>query len=602
MELFGHQALKKSKTKIRKVIGYHASNRPFRKEQKMQKTIKKVVAVAMALALILSMTVVASATGTTTATVAGLVMQFGDSTTPPESDMRFTVSGTSVAVSYEGSLTNYYPNTLAFCVTSGQGTITGMTGSGIDIQPTITDGNGNIIPSTSWTTGYYILSIDTSTSGSKTITISTQNQGSVTLTFTVPDFTYSTGSKIYAYLPAPGQFTNEGVTTGGWGDAYDSTGHLKDNNATGVSLGFFGGYVVYDFGQIKRSHGAYVSGGIKNNDNTLYGTDFIVFGNAFWNNSEPGCIQVSQNGSTWYDIAGCLYYTSNSVSASIIYENPNPSNDASITAAGNNLGIRAAVSYTGTNVTGSSVAVNTFHNHGWFPLNANYFSSRYSNPELSKSDTLPFVTRTLDNNITTYLELTGQRINTKATASLQYGYADVHQNLTLGGTVSYNPYATIASSSDWSSVSSNSSGGDPIDISWAVNADGSPAKLDAIRYIRVYTGTEIDNPPFGEVSTEVCGISVCSGAASGSSGTPKIKVAGTERTTVNGDIINVTSLGTSAITVEVTDVSSTANVYINGAKVSIDNTIVPTSTGTIVQVIVQDGTAAPYIAWLNLIS
>ena len=575
----------------------------------MSNTIKKIVAVAMALALILSMTVVASATGTTTATGAGLTMRFGDADTNqyplthPEANMRFNATTGGFNVTYENGISNYYPDTLAFYIESGANKISSISSSGMTVQPTQRISDTEFQPTTNVQQGFYILYIETTTSGTKSCTFTTTD-GTVTLYFDVPTFTPSSGSLIHAYLPAPGQFTNEGITVAGWGEAYESsTNHpLKNNTATGVSLGYYGGYIVFDMGAITRNaDGSYASGGVENKSTTPYGTDFIIQGNAFWNNSEPGCIQVSQDYTHWFDIAGNLYYSSNSVAASITYENPDPTEDYGITTAQNNQGTRTAVSYTGTNVTGSSVSVNTFHNHAWFPLNANYFVGRYGNGELSHVDDLPFASRTVDaNDITTYLTLTGQRVNTKATASLQYGYADVHQSLTIGGTVSYNPYATIASSSDWSSVSANSSGGDPIDISWAVNSDGSPAKLDAVRYIRVYTGTTIDNPPFGEVSTEVCGIGVCTGTASGSSGTPTVSVKGTNRNTVNGDIRDVDGLGSSEVNVVV---SGTGNIYINGAKRT-NNTlgVTPSSTGTVVQVIVQDGTAAPYITWLRLYS
>ena len=565
----------------------------------------------MALALILSMGTFVYATSTTTATAAGLTMRFGDADintyplTHPEANMRFTerLDG-DFDVSYENGISNYYPDTLAFYISSGASTISSITSSGMTVQPTIRNSETDYQPTTNVQQGFYILYIETATEGIKSFTITTTT-GSVTLYFDVPEFESSENSYIHAYLPAPGQFTNEGITTGGWGDAYDSNGVLKGNNATGVCLGYFGGYVIFDMGVITRNNdGSYNSGGIENKSTTPYGTDFILFGNAFWNNSEPGCIQVSQDYTHWYDIAGNLYYSSNSVAASITYTNPDAAADALITTVANNSGTRAAVSYTGTNLTGNQVATNNFHNHAWFPLNVNYFSARNNHIELSHADdaTLPFVSRTTDANtdVTTTLTLTGQRLNTKATSSLQFGYADVHPYLTLGGTTSYNPYTPNTSTSTWSTISSGTSGGDPIDISWAVTSTGAPAKLDAIRYIRVYTGNEMDNPPFGEVSTEVCGISVCSGTASGSSGTPTIEVKGVERTTTNGGITYVQGLGSSAVSIEVSGYPTGANVYINGVNQDSVNTIVPSDSGTKVQIIVQSGTAAPYITWLSL--
>ena len=216
---------------------------------------------------------------------------------------------------------------------------------------------------------------------------------------------------------------------------------------------------------------------------------------------------------------------------------------------------------------------------------------------------LPFVSRTTSSGITDTLTFTGLRlasVTTSNTAGYQFGYADVHANVSLGGTTSYNPYSRIDSSSAWSTVSSGTSGGDPIDISWAVTSTGAPAKLDAIRFVRVYTGVAQMNGMFGEVSTEVCGISVCEGTGSGSSSTPTITIDNETYTTANGSVTVADTLGYDAVTLSVSGVQSTTNVYINGTNALSDNTLVPSGTGTYVQVIVQDGTAAPYITWLLL--
>lgn len=205
----------------------------------------------------------------------------------------------------------------------------------------------------------------------------------------------SPSATMYAYLPAAGQFTNEGVTNGGWGDAYTSDGNLKMNTTTGVSLGYFGGYVVYKFDT-----------NVLNSTSTLCGLDFIVYGNAFWGNSEPGCIQVAQgqngipadvngDGVVWYDIAGSMHYEpSTNWNYQITYTNPTPADD-DIANAGNNLGAKANVPYVDNEGGGTTetVATNDFHNHSYYPLWCNYFSPRYENgiADLSKHSSLSFV-------------------------------------------------------------------------------------------------------------------------------------------------------------------------------------------------------------------
>ena len=450
----------------------------------------------------------------------------------------------------------------------------------------VTDEDGNYVEST--TTNYGVVVLPTTSASTVTVT-GTGNIGSATFSCAQPNGgTTAAGTALYAYLPAPAQFVNEGVTTGGWGDAYDSNGAVKATSSTGVSLGFFGGYAVYEF-----------ENPIADDPTHPYGADFIVYGNAFWNNSEAGCIQVSKDGTTWYDIAGSMYYTKSTKGATITYTNPNATEDAGITAAGSNLGTMAAVNYT-LNGTAGTVTTNTFHNHSWFPLNANYFAASGSRAAMAKLDEFSFVSRTLaSNGVTDKLTFTGTLLTdypgTGKTDQIGFGYCDVHPNKTLGGTIAYNPYQTFTSSSDYDAKVAGTSGGDPIDIAWAVKSNGTPANLDSIRYVRIYTGMAQMNGIFGEISTEVCGVAACTGSTTETAATPTISVDGSTVTTTNGGILPL-SKNSGDYTVNVT---GTGYVYINGIATT-SATITPTRTGTKVQIIVQNGEAAPYVTYLNL--
>lgn len=454
----------------------------------------------------------------------------------------------------------------------------------------VTDEDGNYVEST--TTNYGVVVLPTTSASTVTVT-GTDNIGSATFNCAQPSGgTTAAGAALYAYLPAPAQFVNEGVTTGGWGDAYDSNGTVKATSSTGVSLGFFGGYAVYEF-----------ENPIADDPTHPYGADFIVYGNAFWNNSEAGCIQVSKDGTTWYDIAGSMYYTKSTKGATITYTNPNPSEDKGITAAASNKGTLADVPYAlkvnGTTTSGK-VTKNTFHNHSWFPLNANYFVDSGTRKEMAKVDEFSFVSRTLNSdNITNTLTFTGTLLTdypgTGKTDQIGFGYCDVHPNKTLGGTIAYNPYQTFTSSSDYDTKVAGTSGGDPIDIAWAVKSNGTPANLDSIRYVRIYTGMAQMNGIFGEISTEVCGVAACTGSTTETAATPTISVDGSTVTTTNGGILPL-SKKSGDYTVNVT---GTGYVYINGVATT-SATITPTRTGTKVQIIVQNGEAAPYVTYLNL--
>ena len=458
----------------------------------------------------------------------------------------------------------------------------------------VTDEDGNYVEST--TTNYGVVVLPTTSASTVTVT-GTGNIGSATFSCAQPNGgTTAAGTALYAYLPAPAQFVNEGVTTGGWGDAYDSNGAVKATSSTGVSLGFFGGYAVYEF-----------ENPIADDPTHPYGADFIVYGNAFWNNSEAGCIQVSKDGTTWYDIAGSMYYTKSTKGATITYTNPNATEDAGITIPASNKGTLADVPYTltvnGTTTTGT-VTKNTFHNHSWFPLNVNYFvdyvTTETTRKQMAKVDEFSFVSRTLaSNGVTDKLTFTGTLLTdypgTGKTDQIGFGYCDVHPNKTLGGTIAYNPYQTFTSSSDYDTKVAGTSGGDPIDIAWAVKSNGTPANLDSIRYVRIYTGMAQMNGIFGEISTEVCGVAACTGSTTETAATPTISVDGSTVTTTNGGILPL-SKNSGDYTVNVT---GTGYVYINGIATT-SATITPTRTGTKVQIIVQNGEAAPYVTYLNL--
>lgn len=412
----------------------------------------------------------------------------------------------------------------------------------------------------------------------------------------------SAGANLFACLLAPGQFTNEGIGAGGWGDPFDSNGALKANSQTGISLGFFGGYAVYKF-----------DNPIANNPANKYGADFIVYGNAFWNNSEPGCIQVSQDGTNWYDIAGSKHFDPNTTrNASITYTNPNPTEDAGISNPGT-AGSLAPVNYTGSR--SGTITTNTFHNHGWFPLNANYFVPRNGNATaLDKVASLSFASRTLTNGVTNTLKLDGTMLGgvstTKITDTIGFGYCDAHPNKELGGTIAYNPYQQFANQNDYNTKTAGTSGGDPIDISWAVDSNGQPVNLGSIRYVRIYTGAAAMNGIFGEISTEVCGIAPCTGT------TTQAPTSGDELDIeaygnfAEGDEIHpITSNG--GITTILTDdrepfsivASGAERIYVNGQLAYGTNRIELPFAGDneqIVQIIAQNGDSAPYITYLRL--
>ena len=545
--------------------------------------MKKFTAILLAVVMVFALGASAFAADTTPVTTKAV-----------DTTLSVTVDYTIEGLYFDGttlksSATNgYYPFNFSFIVSdrTAVGSITVSNGGSFAWASDSEDSETE-----STTTTYGLVTLPTTSAS--TVTVTSKSGGTLTISCAQPNGgTSAAGTALYAYLPAPAQFVNEGVTTGGWGDAYDSNGAVKANSTTGVSLGFFGGYAVYEF-----------ENPIADDPTHPYGADFIVYGNAFWNNSEAGCIQVSKDGTTWYDIAGSMYYTKSTKGATITYTNPTPSEDKGITAAASNKGTLADVPYALTvngTTTSGTVTKNTFHNHSWFPLNANYFVDSGTRKEMAKVDEFSFVSRTLNSdNITSTLTFKGTLLTdypgTGKTDQIGFGYCDVHPNRTLGSTIAYNPYQTFTSSSDYNTKTEGTGGGDPIDIAWAVDSKGAPANLSSVKYVRIYTGMAQMNGIFGEISTEVCGVAACTGSTTETAATPTITVGTSTVTTTNGGIKSVGMLsGTCTV-----NVSGTGYVYINGVATT-SATFTPTSAGTKVQIIVQNGEAAPYVTWLNL--
>ena len=545
--------------------------------------MKKFTAILLAVVMVFALGASAFAADTTPVTTKAV-----------DTTLSVTVDYTIEGLYFDGttlksSATNgYYPFNFSFIVSdrTAVGSITVSNGGSFAWASDSEDSETE-----STTTTYGLVTLPTTSAS--TVTVTSKSGGTLTISCAQPNGgTTAAGTALYAYLPAPAQFVNEGVTTGGWGDAYDSNGAVKATGSTGVSLGFFGGYAVYEF-----------ENPIADDPTHPYGADFIVYGNAFWNNSEAGCIQVSKDGTTWYDIAGSMYYTKSTKGATITYTNPNPSEDKGITAAASNKGTLADVPYALTvngTTTSGTVTKNTFHNHSWFPLNANYFVDSGTRKEMAKVDEFSFVSRTLNSdNITSTLTFKGTLLTdypgTGKTDQIGFGYCDVHPNRTLGSTIAYNPYQTFTSSSDYNTKTEGTGGGDPIDIAWAVDSKGAPANLSSVKYVRIYTGMAQMNGIFGEISTEVCGVAACTGSTTETAATPTITVGTSTVTTTNGGIKSVGMLsGTCTV-----NVSGSGYVYINGVATT-SATFTPTSAGTKVQIIVQNGEAAPYVTWLNL--
>lgn len=272
-------------------------------------------------------------------------------------------------------------------------------------------------------------------------------------------------SKVYEYRPAPGQFVNT-MPQYEAGDSYDDMLRKVEESLLGtndimVSLGGFGGYVVFGFDHTVINHP-----GEK---------DFMILGNSYYElsgsdrkggSAEPGIVMVSYdrncNGipdDDWYEIAGSEHNSPATIrNYSITYHRPD--SDREIISQGPLVDINY-IMWEDSEGTCSSMPKNNFHRQEYYPA-------------WVEDDALTFSgTRLPDNGVDasgtgTYYIL----------YCYDWGYADNHPN----------DYADLNS----------------FDISWAVDKDGMPVVLPGVDFVKVYTGINQYCGWIGETSTEIC--------------------------------------------------------------------------------------------------
>lgn len=244
---------------------------------------------------------------------------------------------------------------------------------------------------------------------------------------------------------------------------------IGNNNQGMVSLGGFGGYIVVGF-----DHTIENKAGL---------CDFRVQGNAFYANgqseygsSEPGVIEVSfdANGNglpddEWYEIAGSSYSEG---SESWIEQAREAGNDVQT------IHDYEITYYRPTTEPGKPTEEyirweDNQGESGYRSMNPTHLQSYY--PQWIKEDRISFSGTRLPQN---GIDLSGVG-NNFALYKFAYGYADNEPN-----------------TNDRSAI----------DIDWAVGADGQPANLSGVDFIRIHTGVNQENGWLGECSTEIMGV------------------------------------------------------------------------------------------------
>ncbi len=278
-------------------------------------------------------------------------------------------------------------------------------------------------------------------------------------------------SRVYDYMPAPGQFTNmlpeyeAGDTKASMAKKAEDC--IANNNQVMISLGGFGGYVVFGFDhRVNNVKGHY---------------DFSVLGNAFYANanpnpnasaeggsSEPGIVMVSRddNGNgvpddKWYEIAGSEYYKNTTRHNYTLTYYRTPSNHVATPVKGSAIIDDTYIEWSSSDGERGYMPQNSFHRQNYYPL-------WIDNDELSFTGTI------LPNNA---VDESG-----KGTYYVLYcygfGYADNHPN------------------------ADNRS---KFNIEWAVDENGKHVNLDGIDFVKVYTGVNQHAGQLGDTSTEILG-------------------------------------------------------------------------------------------------
>lgn len=279
-------------------------------------------------------------------------------------------------------------------------------------------------------------------------------------------------TKVYDFVPAPGQFVNELPECVGGETKTDIItlveeqicGNEEDGATPGmISLGAYGGYVVFGFDHsIVNVKGEY---------------DFKIYGNAFMSGSasdggscEPGIVMVSQdvnrNGEPddeWYELAGSEYGKSETVhDYSITYYCPDADREINADPDPDNKAIsdRTYIKWVDNQGNTGYVMRNVFHRQSYWPM-------------------------WIDDATITFQ---GSRLADNA--------------YDKNGDGSY----YVLKFYDWGYVDNRTNAEDPgFKIDWAVDATGNTKDLTHIDFIKVYSAVNQYCGRIGETSTEICG-------------------------------------------------------------------------------------------------
>ena len=392
--------------------------------------------------------------------------------------------------------------------------------------------------------------------GNYTLKLTTSNQTvSVVLGDLTRAYTFSASKrikngadKVVDFLTINSQYTNSGY---GLAPEGMLSGSLK-------SLGSFGGYATF-----------YFENGLKNDPTNQYGVDFYITGNSNAGGSfpEPGQVWVSEDGNTWYALAGSQHYT-------------NAIWNYTVTYTKNGTGTSWKDNYGHT----SADHVRTFN----WPLASNYTMN-----DVAESGTYT-VTGVL---IPSIKGMIGDNTTASWITGTSFGYVDATPN------GEENPYLAN------DDLALKSSG---FDLAWAVDANGIPVNVNGMsfHYVKVVAAANVMAGAFNEKSTEVAKIyrATSTGAAVGKTPAPTAITFSEDGLTytltpVDGQQTYELTLPMKSVSISVA--GGAENIYVNDQRIASDaaaKAIDITKDNTLVRVIVQSGNMEPTIYLLKLTS
>lgn len=265
--------------------------------------------------------------------------------------------------------------------------------------------------------------------------------------------------KVHEYRPAPGQFVNTMPKYEEGDDAeamrQKAEAAIANNANTMICLGSWGGYVIFSFDHpVVNDKGHY---------------DLLILGNAFAGSSEPGIVAVSvdKNGNSkpddeWFELAGDEYQSS-IFNYQVTYTRAAADHVATPDQDRKYLLDTTLVDWQDNQGAKGHIMMMTFHTQPHYPQ------------WVSEGQMVFTSTRLPDNG---YYNETTKRFIRDAFA---FGYVDNQPNTSEEA---------------------------KLNLDWAVKADGTPANLSVIHFVKVYTGTHQYDYIYGktgETSTEISG-------------------------------------------------------------------------------------------------